>query len=129
MLFHSFRQYCYTISINFLHMFCRVPDVSVPSSTRSANSLNIHAACEDSCCLILQIHGYSHSCIFNCITILCSFILPYPGELLPDVTYTSLSDQLLPSTASYSYQYQQLPPNLQMLSALYDISGNAPLNR
>ena len=30
--------YRYTISINFLHMFCRVPDVSVPSPTRSANS-------------------------------------------------------------------------------------------
>lgn len=34
--------------------------------------LNIHAVCEDSCCLILQIHGYSHSCILNCITILYS---------------------------------------------------------
>ena len=37
-LLNSFRQYRYTVSINFLHMFCRVPDVSVPSPTRSANS-------------------------------------------------------------------------------------------
>ena len=91
--------------------------------------LNIHAACEDSCCLILQIHGYSHSCILNCITILCSFILPYPGELLPDVTYTFPNDQPLPLNVSYSYQCQQLHPHLQKQSNLCDISDNALLNR
>ena len=65
--------YRYTISINFLHMFCRVPDVSGAISNTFSKLLNIHAVCEDSCRLILQIHGYSHSCILNCITILYFF--------------------------------------------------------